>query len=93
MSVRVNRRGGQYPVRLSLNITEYMAQQLDRWAHRASDTRGNVARLAIKAGLPVLAASAREQLRQDVEGEPPARVGDLNSLIGPPAAGVDKSAV
>ncbi len=59
MPTDVMRRGGQYPVRLSLNIPESTSRLLDRWELRTGRSRGQLAREALELGLPLLTAGLR----------------------------------
>ena len=61
MPTDVKRRGGQYPVRLSLNIAEATSQLLDRWELRIGKSRGELARQALELGLPKLTARLRKR--------------------------------
>ena len=54
MPTDVMRRGGKYPVRLSLNIPESTSRLLDRWELRTGRSRGELARAALELGLPLL---------------------------------------
>lgn len=71
MPTGVRRRGGHYPVRLSLNISEYMSQQLDRWESATGEPRGLLAREALERGLAQLGQAYRQRMARRFEGEPP----------------------
>ncbi len=70
MPTDVKRRGGNYPVRLSLNIAESTSQLLDRWELRTGRSRGELAREALELGLPKLSQRLRKSVsRQRARGE------------------------
>ena len=71
MPTSVRRRGGQFPVRMSLNISETLSQRLDRWERATGESRGNLARRAIEAGLPRLRHLFSERIERELAGEPP----------------------
>ena len=93
MPTIVRRRGGQFPIRLSLNITEAMSQRLDRWEKATGEPRGNLARRAIAYGLPCLQKFFAERIETELAGEAPNttyRPPDLPEESGPvPDGSVD----
>ena len=62
MPTDVKRRGGNYPVRLSLNIAESTSQLLDRWELRTGRSRGELAREALELGVPKLSQRLRKSV-------------------------------
>ena len=71
MPTSVRRRGGQFPVRLSLNISEAMSQRLDRWERATGEPRGNLARRALEYGMPKLRYFFSERIQNELAGEAP----------------------
>ena len=71
MPTSVRRRGGQYPVRLSMNISEAMSQRLDRWERATGEPRGNLARRALEYGMPKLRYFFSERIQSELAGEVP----------------------
>lgn len=61
MPTVVKRRGGAFPVRLSLNISEETSEFLDRWEERTGASRGELARDALEAGLPIISERHRKR--------------------------------
>ena len=54
MPTFVARRNGNYPVRLSLNITEDVSESLDEMERLTGHSRAVIARNALSRGLPLL---------------------------------------
>ena len=69
MPTDVKRRGGGFPVRLSLNISEEISEFLDRWEERMGLSRGELARDALEAGLRTI--SDRYRKREQRSGREP----------------------
>ena len=61
MPTDVKRRGGVFPVRLSLNISEEISEFLDRWEERTGLSRGELARDALEAGLKTISDRYRKR--------------------------------
>lgn len=78
MPTGVRRRGGSYPVRLSLNIDENTSTFLDRCEMRTGRTRGELAREALALGLKPLLERARKRHASDADAV--AAGLDLNAL-------------
>ncbi len=61
MSSSAGRRGGSFPVRLSINVTDRTSDALDRWSDRTGWSRAELAREALDAGLKLLADRFRKR--------------------------------
>lgn len=86
MPTGVKRRGGSYPVRLSLNIDETTSTFLDRCEMRTGRTRGELAREALALGLKPLLERVRKRRPSDADAV--AAGLDLDAL-GPTDAAAD----